>query len=331
METRKVQLTGGSTFTVSLPKEWATEIELGTGDQLYLFPRGSTLILQPADETNDHWDVTVCIDEFSKARVRRTVQALYMAGFNRIILSASTELGDHRRVISTTARKLIGLEIVKSADAQITLQSLLDSSTVSVEQTTIQLEQVALDMHDDAITALFEQDDDLVERVIEQDNQVDRLYGMVSRHFQRSLVSFRETEKLDLTQSELYDYQTTARQLERVGDHAEKIAEVAARFENQPAAFADEIKSVARTSRRIVERATSIVIRDTDIDTAYRVLDERDQLLADLEDLERDLHERDIPESHLIALTIDSITRTAEYGANIAETALQSAARNKQL
>ncbi|MFC6725125.1 AbrB/MazE/SpoVT family DNA-binding domain-containing protein, partial [Halobium palmae] len=25
METRKVQLTGSSTFTISLPKEWATE------------------------------------------------------------------------------------------------------------------------------------------------------------------------------------------------------------------------------------------------------------------------------------------------------------------
>jgi len=34
METRKVQVTGGSTYTVSIPKTWATEndVEEGNGD-----------------------------------------------------------------------------------------------------------------------------------------------------------------------------------------------------------------------------------------------------------------------------------------------------------
>lgn len=331
MKTRKVQLTGGSTFTVSLPKEWATEIELETGDTLHLFLRGSTLLVQPADDTGDRWEANVHVDNFSETKVRRTIEVLYTAGFNQITLAAPTNLDDQRRVISATARKLIGLEILEVTDTDIRLQSLLDSAIVSVEQSTIQLEQVALAMHEDAITALLEQDDDLVEHVIERDNQVDRLYGMISRYFQRSLVSLRETEELDLDQSVIYDYQTTARQLERVGDHAEKIAEVAARFENPPTTFADEIEAKARTSREIVEQATSTIIRDTDIDTAYDVLDKRDTLTADLEILERELHEQDIPESHLIALTIDSVTRTAEYGANIAEAALQAAARDQQL
>lgn len=331
METRKAQLTGGSTFTVSLPKEWATEIGLETGDTLHLFPRDNTLIIQPTDETGDRWEADVRIDTFSETEVRRTVQALYTAGFNRITLSAPANLDTHRRVISATARKLIGLEILEVTPTQITLRSLLNSATVSIEQSTIQLEQVALAMHEDGITALLEQDDTLMEHVIERDDQVDRLYGMISRHFQRSLVNPRETEELDMDQSVIYDYQTTARQLERVGDHAEKIAEVAARFENPPATFADEIRTTARTSREIVQQATSAIVRDTDIDTAYDVLNRRDDLTADLEALERELHERDVPESHLIALTIDSVTRTAEYGANIAETALQAAARNQQL
>lgn len=331
METRKAQLTGGSTFTVSLPKDWATEIELETGDTLNLFPRGSTLIIQPANGSGDLWDATVSVDNFSEANVRRTVQALYTAGFNQFTLSAKTGLSDHRRAISAAARKLIGLEILESTATQVTLQSLLDSTTVSVGQSTIQLERVALTMHEDAITAILEGDDSLVDHVIERDDQVDRLHGMVSRHFQRSLVNLRETEELDLDQSEIYDYQTTARQLERVGDHAEKLAEVARRFEHPPTTFSDEIQTMARRSRDIVEQATSTIIRDTDIDIAYEVLDTRDELTADLETIERDLHDQDIPESHLIALTFDSISRTAEYGGNIAETALQTAARNKQL
>jgi phosphate uptake regulator len=331
METRKAQLTGGSTFTVSLPKEWANEIDLETGDTLRLYPRERTLIIEPAED-NEYWETNVDIDRFSERQVRRTIQALYTTGFNRLTLSASTGLSNNRRVISATAREFIGLETLESAETQITLQSLLDSATVSVEQSTVQIQQVALSMHEDAVTTLIEQDEDLAEHVIEQDNQVDRLYAMISRHFQRSLVSLRETEELELDQSDLYDYQTTARQLERVADHAEKMANLAARFENPlPDDFVDEIKTNAEASRRIVEQATSTIIGDADIETAHSALVNRDELTAELEDLERELHERDIPESHLIALTLDSLTRTAEYGGNIAETALQTAAREKQL
>lgn len=332
METRKAQLTGGSTFTVSLPKQWANEIDLETGDTLRLFPRARTLIIEPKQGNGECWETDVTVDHFSDTEVRRTIQALYTAGFNHIKLTSSSGLGNNRRVISATARRFIGLETLESTETLITLQSLLDSATVSVEQSTIQLKQVALSMHEDAVTTLLEQDEDLAEHVIERDNQVDRLYAMISRHFQRSLVSLRETEELELDQSDLYDYQTTARQLERVGDHAEKIATLTTQFENPlPAGFAEKIETKAEASRRIVEQAASTIIGDADIETAHSALDNRDELTADLEDLERDLHERDVPESHLIALTLDSLTRTAEYGGNIAEVALQTVARDGKL
>ncbi|MFQ3319075.1 MAG: phosphate uptake regulator [Natronomonas sp.] len=332
METRKAQLTGGSTFTVSLPKEWATNIDLETGDTLRLYPRDRTVIIEPAEENGAYWETEVDIDRFSETNVQRTIQALYTTGFNRITLSASTDLGTSRRVIDATARDLIGLETLESTASHTTLQSLLDAATVSIEQSTVQLKQVALSMHEDALTALLDQDGELADHVIERDNQVDRLYAMVSRHFQRSLESFRETEELELDQSDLYDYQSTARQLERVADHAEKLATLATRFEQPlPTEFTDEIKTNAVASRHIVEQAASTILGDADIGTAHTALDNRDELTADLEALERDLHERDVPDSHLIALTLDSLTRTAEYGGNIAETALQTAARNHQL
>lgn len=331
METRKAQLTGGSTFTVSLPKEWATEIDLETGDTLRLFPRERTLIIEPA-EGDEYWETDVEIDHLSETQVRRTIQTLYTTGFNRIRLSSSTNLSNNRRVISATARNLIGLETLESTDTQVTLQSLLDSATVSVEQSTVQIQQVALAMHEDAVTTLLEQDTDLAEHVVEQDNQVDRLYAMISRHFQRSLVSLRETDDLELDQSELYDYQTTARQLERVADHAEKIANLASQFQTPPPTdFAEQIEANAEAARDIVEQAASTIIGDADIETAHKALNNRSELTTELQELERELHDGDIPDSHLIALTLDSLTRTAEYGGNIAEIALQTAARKRRL
>ena len=47
MEVRKVQITGGSTYTVSLPKEWATESGIEAGSKLAFYPEGNTLIAAP--------------------------------------------------------------------------------------------------------------------------------------------------------------------------------------------------------------------------------------------------------------------------------------------
>ena len=332
METRKAQLTGGSTFTVSLPKQWANDIDLETGDTIRLFPRDRTLIIQPAENVTDRWAIEVDVGDRSPAEIQRTVEALYTTGFNSMTLSSARGIAEDSRMIRAVARKFIGLETIESTDKTVTLQSLLDSATVSIEQSTVQLTQVALAMHEDAIEALLSGDDELADRVVERDDQVDRLYAMVTRHFQRSLVDLQETEELSLDQSTLYDHQTTARQLERIGDHAEKIAEFGQHFESPPdPEYAEPIRTHSASAREIVDRSVNTILGKADIDAAHDALDERDDLIESLEALGRSLHDGNVPDSHLLAPTIDSVTRTAEYGANIAETALQAAARGRTL
>lgn len=53
---------------VSLPKEWASEIYLETGDTLRLFPCDRTVLIEPAADDDGHWETTVEID-----RLRRSV------------------------------------------------------------------------------------------------------------------------------------------------------------------------------------------------------------------------------------------------------------------
>ncbi|MCK4238433.1 MAG: AbrB/MazE/SpoVT family DNA-binding domain-containing protein, partial [Candidatus Lokiarchaeota archaeon] len=39
MEIRKVQITGGSSFTITLPKEWITQMKINKNDTLGLTPQ----------------------------------------------------------------------------------------------------------------------------------------------------------------------------------------------------------------------------------------------------------------------------------------------------
>lgn len=332
MKERKIQLTGGSTYTVSLPKEWANDLDVGTGDTVRLYPHDTQLVIEPVLANDGSKEASVTVDGYSEKELRRIVLAYYTSGFTTITLTEPTGFDHSRRVVAETARKLIGLEIVDSTETRITLQNLLSSETLSVEQSTRQMKQVALSMHEGATAALLELDTERAAHVVERDDQVDRLYAMTVRHFQRSLERPMSTDELELGRVELFEYQTTARQFERIADHAVKIAELVTQFESPlPPEFADPVDRIATTARDIVEQAATTIIDDGETETAHDALDRRDELSAEINDLERDLHERDVPESHLIALTLDSLTRTAEYAGNIAETSLNTAARTEQL
>jgi len=50
METRKVQVTGGSTYTVSIPKSWATDNGVSAGSTVEFYPEGDSLFMIPAGD-----------------------------------------------------------------------------------------------------------------------------------------------------------------------------------------------------------------------------------------------------------------------------------------
>jgi phosphate uptake regulator len=48
-EIRKIQFTGNSTYIISLPKKWVTELGLKAGSQLIISQQNNSLILTPKD------------------------------------------------------------------------------------------------------------------------------------------------------------------------------------------------------------------------------------------------------------------------------------------
>lgn len=333
METRKIQLTGGSTFTVSLPKQWANEHGLEPGAQMHLYPHtDGSLLVRPSPTQNGKRETRVSVDHRSEDDIARTVLAFYAAGFDSFTLTATGGFAiSQRNAITMAASGLVGLEITSESNTAITLRSLLNTSDVSIRQTVIQLQRITLAMHERAVTAVCDGDEELATRVRERDDEVDRLFGMVNRHYQRALSDLQEIDQLDLDRPTIADYYTIARQLERVGDHAEKIATVAPRLDAPTEIVTDDIPTVARESRDIVKDASSVLLSGTDVDMAYRALDARDDLTGKLDQLDRQLYDGDSPDRYLLGLLLDSVRRTSEYGGNIAETMIQAAARNGKL
>jgi hypothetical protein len=118
------------------------------------------------------------------------------------------------------------------------------------------------------------------------------------------------------------------RHAEGVADHAERMARTAAdRSEPPGEAFAAELESTADRARSVVESASDAVLVGADVTDAHRALSSRDDLVADLESIERRLYDRASAAGGLRAgLLLEASAERRE----VAELAIQRAVRESR-
>jgi phosphate uptake regulator len=333
METRKVQLSGGTTYTISLPKSWAQEHGIDAGSTLSLYPNGDGSLLVETDmyRSAETWSTTVDISTDSDNGIRQRIQALHAVGFDAVTLVDKTGHSTERRaIIEDIVTDLSGFELIEAGDTRIQLTNLIDAENVDVRKSALRLRLVMLGMHRDAVDAVLNDDETLAQRVIDRDREADKLFAMITRHFRRALTNLHEVEKLEYDRDKLFEYYYASRQFERIADHAEKIARFTLDPETSvPASFDDRIDRLSSSSRQVVDIAADVILADAGIEGAFTALTERDNLTSDLEELDRELYTHDDPaEAYVVGLLLDSIRRTAEYGGNVASIAIQQVARD---
>jgi phosphate uptake regulator len=330
VETRKVQVTGGSTFTVSIPKEWATANDVSAGSTVEFYPEGDSLFLAPASGEEDRTEGTLDIADLTGEELTRAVMTMYVSGFDIISLESSQITTDQRRTVRQATQSLVGLEVLEETRDEIVIRDLLDSAELSIHTAVRRMRLISLSMLRDAVEALTELDGDMARDVIQRDDDVDRLWMVVSRIFRATLRTPKAAEELGLPREVCFDYQSAARQLERVADHATKIAHLTLEFEKPvPEEVIDALSEFHDEADNIIDDGMDALLAgDTEEATqmaneareAVQAIDERarriDEVLRDL----------DPARAHLLGLIVDSVSRSADYGGNIAETALQKAA-----
>jgi len=131
-ETRKLQITGGSTYVISLPKKWVIQNRLEKGSPLLIRQEenGSLEVLPPEiarHEKSEEAMITVSPEDKSDEIIRKTV-SVYLLGYNIIHIRAKNQkeiLATQRSDLKTFARNmLVGTEIVTDTSTALTLQVL---------------------------------------------------------------------------------------------------------------------------------------------------------------------------------------------------------------
>jgi phosphate uptake regulator len=255
---RKVQVTGGSTYTVSIPKTWADTRGIGSGSSVYIYPFDDRLIVAYPNRDQNLRRATINVEAVGEESLSGQIGAAYAAGSDEIVVESDTRFStSERRVASQAITDLVGVEITAETEQELTAETLLDSTEVSLEGTIKQIRGIALSMHENAVKAVVNGDNETqIEHIISRDNEVDRLFALVSRQFYRILTDIREINQLKADRKTAFTQFRIARQLERIADHAERIATVADKQTEPPdTEIGAEFETLATDARRVVRIA----------------------------------------------------------------------------
>ena len=166
MEKRKIQRTGGSSFTITLPKKWIKDNKLKEQDAVFLSSNKSgSLILNAGNFAKKRDKRKLNLDGLSSDEIKREIIANYILGAEEVDIFEEEITRDCRAIVRETLGMLIGFEIIEESTKNIFLKNILSSSKFSFEQSIEKMFAMSQSMLEDGLKAFLEKNKN-VDKVI---------------------------------------------------------------------------------------------------------------------------------------------------------------------
>ena len=324
---RRIQKTGGSTYIISLPKNWVTARGLNPGDVLLFTPRADgslTVFAESAGPaTADRRVVEVSNDMETEHLFRRLI-AEYIAGYPLLEVRTPGRMSPRtREVIRNFAQRMIGPEILEETAESVILQDVVGANPLPIPSIIRREHQMVRAMHVDAMAAFRTRDASIAKDVIERDWEVDRLHWFLEKQVTSALRDARILATLDLSLPECSTYLLASRVLERIADHAVRIAESVPILgkEETPARLVSLLDRMSTAAAAALSDALDS-LEGRDIAKANAVIDATKQITREHDHV---LHELASKRGRLavgLAYILESLERSSFYASDLAEIAI---------
>ena len=326
METRKIYVSGGSTYVISLPKKWVTKANLKAGDSLVVTEQGGSLLIETSITEKETKVKEVKISQLSSNEaLERLIIAFYLVGYDTIKVKLDRK--DHlpyRKSIRKVLDYLIGIEIVEDTNDAMTLEIMVDYKRMMTAQILQRIYSINRSMLLDLGNAMKTMDIGLAKDVIVREQEIDRLYFLVVRQLKSAVEYQQVAEKLGIeNQRDCLGYRIAVKALERIADHIENMAKSYIQLMeiNKDAPMDDFIKlnsSIVMTFEKSVQ---ALFTRNHEL--AEKIFQELKEIKKAHSDISNELLQpKNIQSAILQKTMLDSLGRIASYSGDLAEIAI---------
>ena len=262
---RRVQMTGGSTYIISIPKEWAKTLNIEKGSEvvLELSREGLIRIASPGAAKRKQpriFEVNLR-DGLSDAAVSMQIIAAYLAGYDTVRVKFEPTLATMAEKVAEMVRsKVVGLELLEESDSHMTLRAVVDLTSITAESALDNLVKVVRSMLSDVNDVIMGvKSKEVLDAVIRRDDIVDKLYLYIFKQLNlalQGLMSPRDLGMADL--AEVIGIYTMVKSLERIADQVVYIAQWLTDFSSANIRD-DQLKQLFVGVRSTVEGALNLV------------------------------------------------------------------------
>ena len=258
MHRRKIQLVAGTTYTVSLPKEWVKKNHLKEKNEIALYEKNDeTLVISAQLSENEKMkEISLDADKYA-SNIDRILFAVYYMGVETINLFSKIGLSkDVKSVIRKTLTHMSGTEISYEDKRKITIKVLLDKSKIDIMQVLYRI-YLLLD------TSLLNVRDELnIEEIRLNENEIDRLYHLTAKVIMLSLTNSDILHSSKIKNVSLVpSYFLLSKRFENLGDSINHLSKYMDRKEIM---FSDDEKKVIDFLRVELHRSIKHVMRRAD-------------------------------------------------------------------
>ena len=325
-ESRKLQKTGGSTLIVSLPKKWITENKLKAGSEVRLTEQPNSTIIIDHNQTNLRKKISVvkCNDEESQHLFRDLI-GVYLAGGTEIKVTGNPRLTvKERKTIRKFSASVIGLEIIEEEATQAILTDMSNPGALPFRTAIKRLYKIVSAMYNDSILIL-EGSEDLAADVVDRDKEADKLQWFIERQFNMMLENSNLSRQLEASAFEGVVYSNVARYLERIADHACRLAEIGYVAGLIPGR---KMLPLANDAGDIMKEAMKSFI-NSDPRKATVIIDKGKKTMQKAQTYFENKYKKEMEHPLEFSIAMDAIMRTIAYSTDISEATINYSAKKE--
>jgi len=211
---------------VSLPKEWIDANNLSKSNQVEIETNQNNLSIRTQLSKRPSKEVEISYPLSEGEGIVPTITGAYLLGFDiiKIVGKSSISIND-RESVRGSMRKLVGLEIIDEDATNISIQFLLDETSINPQNILKRMSSIALGMFNDVVLSIKNGDKTNLETIANRDAEINRQYFLLVRLIRSTIMDTRLAGIFNLENIDILDYRIAANTLEIAGDTVVELSE----------------------------------------------------------------------------------------------------------
>ncbi|MCL2149143.1 MAG: phosphate uptake regulator PhoU [Methanomassiliicoccaceae archaeon] len=329
MDTRRIQVTQGESYMITLPKDWAESMGLKKNDSVGVEVQSNgDLLVSPVKKIEVPKDVKKINATNMKGddSLYRQLVGAYISGHSMIEVFSEQPLSNSAvSIVNSFAQTSIGMEVVEEDNYRILIKDLMDHTEIRPGKSLERMGILVRKMIDDVLDSAVSGDGTRIADMERRDVEVDRVHWLISR--QNSIYKKDPwiCKKIGSSLCELTNHIAVSRILERIGDHTVLLSKnLTTLMDDRKAEAVDKgIREIGKEIVKLYNDSVTGWLR-TDMALAEQCIEEGEKMVRKIEKTFKKM-EVDVYTASPTSLIAGSSKRIAEYCIDISELTINAA------